>query len=93
MAYTVCDGEDVKAKNFFFKVNYVEPSASQVTGLTTEILDVLSEGKVFGDYADEIHRDFACADYIVAHNISFDKKFMEADTKTAFVRCAVPSTT
>lgn len=79
LAYTICDGDEVKAKNFFFKVNYVEPSASQVTGLTTEILNILSEGKVFADYAREIHDDFARADYIVAHNVSFDKKFMEAE--------------
>ena len=79
LAYAICDGDETVAKNFFFRVNYVEPSASQITGLTVELLNVLSEGKVFADYADEIHEDFASADFIVSHNFSFDKKFMEAE--------------
>lgn len=79
LAYLICDGESVVAKNFFFKVDYVEPSSSVITGLTVEVLDELSQGKVFGDYADVIHDDFAEADFIVAHNFMFDKKFMDAE--------------
>lgn len=79
LAYTIVDGESVIAKNFFFTVDYVEPSASKVTGLTTDLLAVLSNGNKFADSADEIYNDFSEADYIVSHNFSFDKKFMDAE--------------
>lgn len=79
LAYTIVDGESITAKNFFFTVDYVEPSASKVTGLTAELLAVLSNGNKFADSADEVYNDFIGADYIVSHNFSFDKKFMDAE--------------
>lgn len=79
LSYIILDNGAPKAKNFFFNVEYVEPSASEVTGLTPEKLAVLSGGRVFADDADEIHDDFISADFIVAHNFSFDQKFMETE--------------
>lgn len=72
------DGEQI-AKNFFFKVDYIEPAASEVTGLTPEKLAVLSGGREFSDDAEEIYADFSSADFIVSHNFQFDQKFMEAE--------------
>lgn len=79
LAYTICENGSVTAKNFFFAVDYIDPAASQVTGLTVPILYRLSGGQKFADKIDEIEDDFVSADHIVAHNFSFDKKFMEME--------------
>lgn len=79
LAYTICENGNVTAKNFFFAVDYIDPAASQVTGLTVPILYKLSGGQRFADKIDEIEEDFVSADHIVAHNFSFDKKFMEME--------------
>lgn len=79
LSYVILENGNITPKNFFFKVDYIEPSASAVTGLTPEKLAILSNGRVFADDADEIHYDFADADFIVAHNFQFDNKFMEAE--------------
>lgn len=79
LAYTICENGNVTAKNFFFAVDYIDPAASQVTGLTVPILYKLSGGQRFADKIDEIEKDFVSADHIVAHNFSFDKKFMEME--------------
>lgn len=79
LSYIILDDGKPTAKNFFFKVEYIEPGASEVTGLTPQKLAVLSGGREFSDDADEIHDDFASADFIVAHNFPFDQKFMEAE--------------
>ncbi len=79
LAYTICENGSVTAKNFFFAVDYIDPAASQVTGLTVPILYRLSGGQKFADKIEEIEEDFVSADHIVAHNFSFDKKFMEME--------------
>ena len=43
------------------------------------IVDELSGGRVFADDVDEINSDFAEADLVVAHNLSFDEKFMKVE--------------
>ncbi|MDR3318521.1 MAG: hypothetical protein LBS99_03715, partial [Clostridiales bacterium] len=43
----------------------------------------LSEGRRFGDDADEIYTDFAEADLIAAHNFPFDFQFMSAEMARA----------
>lgn len=77
----IMDYEDGKiiAKNFFFSVPFIEPSAVMVHGFTVEKLKVLSKGKVFADFADEIANDFYQADTIIAHNISFDLSFLRQE--------------
>lgn len=67
------------AKNFYFAVEDVEEGASEVTGLTKEILEELSEGKKFEDYAEEIYQDFLKSDVLVAHNLSFDLGFIKME--------------
>lgn len=79
LSYIMHTASEVKAKNFFFAVSYVEPSAAAVTGLTPEKLYVLSGGRTFFDHADEIYDDFAAADLTVSHNLDFDLRFMNAE--------------
>lgn len=76
LSYVMQQGDSVIPKNFFFKVGYVEPSAVAIHGFTTEILENLSGGKIFEDFAEEIQNDFASADLVVAHNFEFDRMFM-----------------
>lgn len=79
LAYILDYGTKVETKNFFFAVDYVPESASKIHGITTEKLKVLSGGKTFSDYADEIYNDFSSADLIIAHNVEFDIKFLQAE--------------
>lgn len=73
------DGDLVAAKNYYFAVDAIEPGATRVTGLTPSIVRDLSAGLGFADHADEIWRDFVSADVLVAHNITFDVRFLEVE--------------
>jgi DNA polymerase-3 subunit epsilon len=73
------DDKSVIAKNFFFNVDYIEPSAVMVHGFSVDRLRVLSGGKRFGDCISEIDKDFSSADLLVAHNVSFDLAFLRAE--------------
>ena len=64
------------AKNFFFAVDYIDPSATAVHGFTVEKIYELSGGRTFSEYMEEIYDDFFAADLIVAHNAPFDIGFM-----------------
>ena len=79
LSYVMQSSKNVKAKNFFFYVDYVEPSAVAVHGFTPEKLFVLSNGHTFSTDIEEIYDDFLRADVIIAHNLSFDLKFMIAE--------------
>ncbi|MBQ9481743.1 MAG: 3'-5' exonuclease [Clostridia bacterium] len=79
LSYIMQTEKETKAKNFFFYVDYVEPSAAAVHGFTPEKLFELSGGKTFSCDIDEIYDDFLSADLIVSHNFAFDLKFMMAE--------------
>ena len=79
LAYIIEEDGAFTAKNFYFAVEYVETGAKAVNGLNPRLLYELSGGREFSDDSEEIGRDFAEADVIVAHNFSFDHKFMEAE--------------
>lgn len=81
LTYIMADENATTAKNFFFSVEYIEPSASAVNGFTVEKLAELSKGKTFSCDIDEIEDDFKRADLIVAHNANFDLKFLTAEFK------------
>lgn len=76
LSYVLDYGDKVEGKNFFFAVDYVPEEASKIHGFTTEKLAILSKGKTFSDYADEIYNDFSVADLIIAHNDKFDINFL-----------------
>ena len=79
LSYIMQTANEVKAKNFFFYADYVEPGAVAVHGFTPEKLLTLSGGKTFSCDMDEIYDDFISADLIAAHNLNFDLKFMMAE--------------
>lgn len=79
LSYVLQDAFGTKTKNFYFMVDYIEPSASAVHGLTKEKLLTLSNGKTFKDYAEEIFLDFQNASLIVTHNTSFDFSFIREE--------------
>ena len=43
LSYVMTDGQTTVAKNFFFGVDYIEPSASAVHGFTVEKLKVFAK--------------------------------------------------
>lgn len=79
LSYVMTDGQTTVAKNFFFGVDYIEPSASAVHGFTVEKLKVLAGDNTFSCCIDEIYADFLSADLIVAHNVNFDISFLIAE--------------
>jgi DNA polymerase-3 subunit epsilon len=82
LAYLLITDKDIKAKNFFFKVDYVEPGAELIHGFSVERLKKLSNNKEFGFYANQIHKDFTKADILVAHNIQFDMNFLKKELRS-----------
>lgn len=79
LSYLITEGSEiVQAKNFFFTVDKVDEGAERVHGLSKEILEKLSQGKVFKDYAEEIARDFT-GKTVIGHNVSFDLSFLKSE--------------
>ena len=67
------------ARNIFFTVEEISDGAREAHGLTPEMLYELSEGLYFEDYAEQLHRDFSEADWIIGHNVNFDLRFITSD--------------
>ena len=79
LSYIMQTKEKTCAKNFFFKVDFVEPSAQAVHGFSVQKLQDLSLGKDFSCFFNEISADFEKADLICAHNTNFDFSFMRKE--------------
>ncbi|MBR2968545.1 MAG: 3'-5' exonuclease [Clostridia bacterium] len=79
LSYVMQTANEVRAKNFFFAVDYVEPSAQAVHGFSPQKLMELSNGRTFSVDLEEIYDDFLSADLVVSHNFAFDLKFMIAE--------------
>lgn len=77
-------------KNFFFTVDYIEPSAEKVHGFSVEDLNKLSSGKHFKDRLKEFFTDFQNADILIGHNVNFDIKFLLSELETCG-KCINPS--
>lgn len=84
LSYVIQEKDSVRAKNFFFQVDFIEYSAFIVHGFSVEKLKELSGGKRFSDCLEEIELDFNQADYIICHNTSFDFMFLRAE----FEKCS-----
>ena len=100
LSYIMQTKESTIAKNFFFSVDFVEPSAFAVHGFSVQKLKELSNGKEFKHFFDEISSDFENADLICAHNTSFDFGFMRREyeklEKTFYVKnefCSMKNST
>ncbi|MBE7081418.1 MAG: 3'-5' exonuclease [Clostridiales bacterium] len=79
LSYIMQTKEGIKSKNFFFSVDYVEPSALAVHGFSVQKLKDLSLGRKFSFFFEEIYKDFEKADLICAHNTNFDFSFMRKE--------------
>lgn len=79
LAYIIRQDNSVEGKNYYFKVDSIEPGAQQIHGLTVELLDKLSGHKRFADSAVHILKDFQEADMCIAHHFKFDEKFIKAE--------------
>lgn len=79
LSYVMQSGDNLTARNLFFTVDQMEPSAQAVHGFSIDKLKDLSGGKRFCDYADIIENDFNSADVVVSHNTSFDFMFIRAE--------------
>lgn len=79
LSYVISSHGDVKAKNFYFKVNYVGPEAENIHKLNVDKLKKLSNGMRFKDHYEEIKLDFENADVLIAHNFDFDIKFIKTE--------------
>lgn len=83
LSYLIKEGNDIRGRNYFFKVDYISPGAASVNGLSVEKLMNLSKGRTFSNYALEINNDFKGAELLIAHNVRFDVAFL----KQEFSRC------
>lgn len=85
LTYVIEDNKElVGLKNYFFSVDSIEPEAEKVHGFSKEKLDILSEGFTFGELSEEIQEDFKDAT-IIAHNVGFDKKFIDEEFKRIYM--------
>lgn len=89
LTYCICDinAEGIEkvcyAKNFFFAVDYVEPSAQAIHGFDVKTLEHLSNGQTFKSVAEEVAEDLKGGIFI-AHNVKFDNKFITAEFNRLF---------
>ncbi len=81
LSYVLDYGNRQEFKNFYFAVDYIDPSAAKIHGITVEKLKVLSRERTFSEFQDEIYDDFINADLVVSHNFNFDLNFMIAEFK------------
>ncbi len=79
LSYVMQNYSGATCKNYFFNVDYVEPSAYMVHSFSVEKLRELSLGKTFKDSIEEIEKDFLSAKLIVSHNTAFDFMFLRRE--------------
>lgn len=72
------DNHEVIPYNYFFTVDEMNKEAESIHGFSQEKLIELSNGKRFGDYKSEL-LDILCNNTLVAHNESFDEKFLSSE--------------
>jgi DNA polymerase-3 subunit epsilon len=84
LSYIKTTGDNLSSGNLYFMVDYIEPGAQKVHGLTLDTLRELSGNRRFYDRFSEIKSAFESADVLIAHNINFDLGFMDAE----FKRCS-----
>lgn len=76
LSYIIIDGNTLIPKNYFFKVDYVEPGAERIHGLSVRKLAKLSNNNTFKDHYNSLFNDFTHSDLLVGHNINFDLNFL-----------------
>ena len=75
----VSPDEKVRAKNFFFSVDYISETAYNVHGFDVETLKTLSGNLKFKDIYKLFKKDLMESDFILGHNINFDISFLKKE--------------
>ena len=65
-----------QSQNYFFRVDEMDRFAQAIHGFSLERLEELSQGKTFSDQSEEII-PILDQHTLVAHNVGFDKKFIQ----------------
>lgn len=84
LSYIMSEDGELTAKNYFFKVDHIEPGAEALLNRGVDFFEKASGGKVFKDYYNEIYNDLK-DNWIVTHNIEFDLNFLSME----FWRCGI----
>lgn len=71
--------DKIKAKNFFFTVDYVSETAYNIHGFNCETLKTLSGNLKFKDIYKLFKKDLIESDFIIGHNINFDISFLRKE--------------
>lgn len=72
------DDGSVRAKNYFFEIDYITSGAEEVCGRGVEFYKDASNGKRFADYCEEIYKELENAT-LIAHNLEFDENFISTE--------------
>lgn len=68
--------DKVKAKNFFFSVDFMSDTAYKIHGFDIDKLKTLSGNLQFKDLYKLFKRDLIESDFIIGHNVNFDISFL-----------------
>lgn len=71
--------DKIKAKNFFFSVDYVSDNAYKVHGFDIETLKTLSGNLTFKDIYKLFKKDLFESDFLIGHNVNFDISFLKKE--------------
>lgn len=83
LSYIIVEDNEIIPNNNYFKVDYVDPGAERVHGLSVRKLIKLSNNKTFKDNFNNLYNDFNDIELLIGHNLNFDLNFI----KTEFSRC------
>ena len=78
LSYIIESDTGVRAKNFYFTVDKIEPKVIELLGKNERDYQILSGGKTFWDHAAEIYEDLHNKIW-VAHNKKFDENFLNIE--------------
>lgn len=79
LSYIIVDRQkEPLTRNFWFAVDYVEPDAERIHGMSVEVLRELSRGRIFADASEFVTHDLSDS-LVVTHNVAFDRLFLETE--------------
>ena len=84
LSYIIEEDYCLTARNYFFAVRSMNPTAFSIHGFSVRDLYELSDGQEFGDVSEQIAEDFSGA-RLIAHNVDFDREFLQ----TELMRCGL----
>lgn len=79
LALIMCEGGNIRARNYFFAVDAMNSYAYRVHHLSMSALKRLSGGLRFGDMAGEIMRELRCADVYAGHGVAGDIDYLRRE--------------